>query len=97
MELAELLRPIVEPLLEGLPASWPYEDRVVVTLLPELALDAEAFHGGHGPELPVVLHDAHALPELDRTLLKELCATLERKHPGILEALQKKAVEDKKR
>jgi len=71
MKEAHRLRRQVSARIAAIHPSWPFEDRVMVWLLPTLEDDAAAFHFSGGRGLENIL-TPHQLDQIDKTLIGEL-------------------------
>ena len=88
MEVARFTAPILKPLLRDLPATWRFEDKVLVLLLPSLMPQIHRFYALNGPAL-TGLFLPHQLARVDRDLLTDLSRLLEAREPGIVRILAK--------
>lgn len=71
MKLAKMRRVIINTEISHLYPTWPYQDRVLVWLLPNLEEDARRYHSGVGPELERMFQDGQ-LALLDEDIHKHL-------------------------
>jgi len=67
-------------------AEWPFEDRILVWLVPHLVDEGKAFHESGGPDMASIF-ESHQLEHFDEVLPDELRRKLgvevgERPHPG---------------
>jgi hypothetical protein len=97
--LANLLRGILEPVLADAPRTWPFNDRVLAWLLPNLKDDVATFHLSHGPAMNRVFEEFQ-LQTIDRSLVRRLAARAENLAPGMilelrrhLETISKRGIE----
>jgi hypothetical protein len=88
VELAHLFRREIEPSLHPDYRRWPFDDRVLVWLMPVFLSDAVAYHEDHGPPM-VELYRSYHLTDFDRWCLERLCRALEHVCPGTLTKLSR--------
>lgn len=62
--------------LGGRHPGWPFEDRVLVWLLPNMERESRDFHSAQGGDLSSVF-TKHQLAHIDESLTEELLARLE--------------------
>jgi hypothetical protein len=86
MELAKVFKTLVRTELPTTPPLWPFEDRVLLWLLPSLRKDIMQFHGGTGSSMTAIFQE-HVLQSIDSSLLGLLVDRLEKRRPGTLESL----------
>ena len=79
--IAELLKDAIAPLLPSDNCHWPYPDRVLAMLLPNLLPDIERFHNSTGRDMSGFFKE-HQLSRIDTSLVKKLANLLERSRPG---------------
>jgi len=87
-ELGGLFRRGLVSILGRRISRWPFDDRLLVWLVPDLIPAASAFHAGKGKPL-VGLYNAHELSTLDLRLLERLAASLEHLQPGTISSLKR--------
>jgi hypothetical protein len=83
MSLAAVWRRTIELALSS-PDAWPFEDRVLAWLLPNLQSDVARFHAGNGPTLSRVFRDFQ-LETIDRSLVQLLVARVVRLAPDLVQ------------
>src|SRR5262245_57085012 len=66
--------------LASIEPGWPFEDRVLVWLLPNLERDSRAFHSGNGGNLASMFAE-HQLAHIDEALTGELLRRLDEQSP----------------
>ena len=71
MALAGKFRRDIVPKLDADHAEWPFEDRVLVWMLPNMECDALAYHQREGAEMATMFAQ-HQLEHFDETLAIEL-------------------------
>jgi hypothetical protein len=71
MEFARAARTKIEPQLHNIPEEWPFEDRVLVWLWPNLQKDVKAFHEQNGKKMDQIFQSQH-LEHFDEILLRDL-------------------------
>jgi len=71
MNLAKKARTWINTQLPPIAPSWPYEDRVLLWLVPGLVEDVLPFHEGTGPTMEELL-SPQGLRHLDRDLYRNL-------------------------
>jgi hypothetical protein len=71
MQLARAARRGIEPLLSGIPKSWPYDDRVLAWLVPPLRDDVASYRKGSGPNMETLFQPS-PLKHIDEGLYREL-------------------------
>jgi len=87
MELASVLKAILLPHLRQSSKRWPFHDRVLAWLVPEMLADICRFHDSGGPSL-AELKSPKAVALLDIDLLNVLARNVERIRPGVIRLLQ---------
>jgi hypothetical protein len=86
-ELSRLFRKEIQSQIDRSTAPWPFDDRVLVWLLPRFRAEAEHYHNDRGPRM-TELYAAEKIRAFDREALACLCRFLERVRPGIVELLR---------
>jgi hypothetical protein len=86
-ELSRLFRKEIQSQLDRSTAPWPFDDRVLVWLIPKFRAEAECYHNNRGPRM-IELYPAERIRVFDRAALACLCRFLERVRPGIVELLR---------
>ena len=71
MEFARSARRTIEARLHGIHQDWPFEDRVLVWLLPILRKDVETFHENKGRIMTEIFQPQH-LAHFDEVLTRDL-------------------------
>lgn len=84
MEMANLVKELLLPMLATSTRKWPFEDRVLAWLEPALAEDIRVFHDSSGNDMNEMFQD-HQINHLDCTLLNILIVRLESIRPGFIE------------
>lgn len=82
-ELATILHDLVRPALSDVPLQWPFHDRVLVWLLPDLGKDVVAFHNASGPDMQEIFQP-NVLDSIDAALLRVMIEKIEEEHPDLL-------------
>ena len=67
--LSAALMSRILPKLRGIPTIWPFDDRVLLRLLPHLKADVARFHEYSGPCMGEIF-SPHALQSIDVALLR---------------------------
>jgi hypothetical protein len=75
MALANRFKKSISSALVGINPAWPFEDRILVWLLPNLERETEAFHASGGCDMTAIFQ-AHQLAHFDNDLSAELTARL---------------------
>lgn len=70
-ELARAAERWLRSQLRHLPSEWPFEDRVLAWLVPDLSAQIEAFHRRGGHDMAGLL-EQHQLAHLDRDIYRRL-------------------------
>lgn len=86
MDLAAAFRPLIKVRLGNISARWPFEDRVLVWLIPGLRKDVELFHGADGPAMDQVFGQEQ-LANLDGHFFRILASRLDEICPGTIKNL----------
>lgn len=86
IELAAAFRPYIDSRLRGTPSKWPFDDRVLVWLIPSLRKDVVRFHEVRGPAMDEVF-GRQQLSNLDSHFFKTLAFRLEKIYPGTIKEL----------
>jgi hypothetical protein len=81
MQLARRFHLDVETAVALLHPEWPFEDRVLLWLLPNMELEALAFHRGSGGNIASLFAE-HQLDHFDQVLTEELGRRLAKPAPG---------------
>lgn len=91
MEIARLAERELAPLLAISSPRWPFEDRVLALLVPELRRDIVRFYNDNGPDLAGVLHTASAgiLSRLDTEMLPTLLDILDDVAPHVADVVRR--------
>jgi hypothetical protein len=87
MELAQLVRPVIEPKLSQWPGHWHYQDRVLCLLHVAFRSEIKEFYEGKGPCL-CDLVSAFVQSKLDKLLLTKLMQIINFVEPELTQALQ---------
>ena len=83
MGLAHGIRIVLSQQVSTYPCSWPFADRVLAWLLPEMQPDIARFHKDNGPTL-MELFQHHQLESIDRGLFRQLVHWLNNSEPTLL-------------
>lgn len=91
MEVARLAERELEPLLTISSPKWPFEDRVLSLLVPEMRRDIARFYNANGPDLTGVLGTASpgTISRLDREMLPSLLELLEEVAPKVADVVRR--------
>jgi hypothetical protein len=76
MGIASRFRSDILKRLDAVHPEWPYEDRVLVWMLPNLENDAVAYHRAAGGDMGTMFA-AHQLEHFDQSLAVELLRRLD--------------------
>ena len=88
MALAKVWRRFIAQSLRRIPNSWPFNDRVLVWLLPNLRSDVAKFHSSNGPAMDQMFRDFQ-LKRMDGDLAKKLADQADSLKPGVVNRLLK--------
>ena len=91
MEIARLAEKELTPLLTISSPKWPFEDRVLSLLLPEMRRDIVQFYSSNGPDLAGVLNAASpgTIARLDREMLPSLLELLDEVAPRVADVVRR--------
>jgi hypothetical protein len=87
-----MLRLVVESRLRA-PAAWPYNDRIVAWLLPNLRADIRRFHSSNGPAMKDIFEPTQ-LKTIDNSCVTLLAVRVERIEPGLMMAIRNLATQN---